>query len=118
MKRIAILGSTGSIGRSTLSVVESYPERFQIATLAAGSNVDAALEQAVRWKPQVLSLANERDAVTVRTKLRTAGLHEIEVVHGAAGTVRAATRPEGDFVVSGMVGGSGLEGNDDGARTA
>jgi 1-deoxy-D-xylulose-5-phosphate reductoisomerase len=117
MKRIAILGSTGSIGRSTLSVVESYPERFQIATLAAGNNVDAALEQAVRWKPQVLSLANERDAVTVRTKLRTAGLHEIEVVHGAAGTVRVATHPDVDFVVSAIVGVSGLEATYEAVRT-
>ena len=109
MKRIAILGSTGSIGRSTLSVVESYPDRFQVATLAAGSNVDATLEQALRWKPQVLSLANERDAEKVRAKLMTAGLNEIEVVHGAAGTVRVATHPEVDFVVSAIVGVSGLE---------
>ena len=50
MKRIAILGSTGSIGRSTLSVVESYPERFQVVSLAAGRNVRVALEQARRWK--------------------------------------------------------------------
>ena len=85
MKRIAILGSTGSIGRSTLSVVESYPDRFQVATLAAGSNVEAALEQALHWKPRVLSLASERDAETARTKLCAAGHEEIEVVHGAAG---------------------------------
>src|SRR4030081_2866588 len=109
MKRIAILGSTGSIGRSTLSVVESYPDRFEVAALAAGSNVDAALEQALRWKPRVLSLADERDAKVVRAKLRTAGLSEIEVVHGAAGTVRVATHPDVDFVVSAIVGVSGLE---------
>jgi len=109
MKRIAILGSTGSIGRSTLSVVESYPDRFQVATLAAGSNIELALEQAVRWKPRVLSLAQEQDAATLRTKLRGAGLSEIEVVHGAAGTVRVATHPEVDFVVSAIVGVSGLE---------
>jgi 1-deoxy-D-xylulose-5-phosphate reductoisomerase len=62
MKRIAILGSTGSIGRSTLGVVENYPDRFQISTLAAGGNVEAAVEQASRWKPRVLSLADQRDA--------------------------------------------------------
>ena len=109
MKRIAILGSTGSIGRSTLSVIESYPDRFEVATLAAGRNVEAALEQALRWKPKVLSLASERDAETVRTKLRAAGHSEIEVVHGAAGTVRVATHPDVDFVVSAIVGVSGLE---------
>jgi len=109
MKRIAILGSTGSIGRSTLSVVESYPDRFQVATLAAGNNAELAFEQAVHWKPRVLSLAKEQDAEALLTKLRGAGLSEIEVVHGAAGTVRAATHPEVDFVVSAIVGVSGLE---------
>ena len=109
MKRIAILGSTGSIGRSTLSVVESYPDRFQVSTLAAGNNADLAFEQAVRWKPRVLSMAKEQDAAALRAKLRSAGLSEIEVVDGAAGTVRVATHPEVDFVVSAIVGVSGLE---------
>ena len=109
MKRIAILGSTGSIGRSTLSVVESYPDRFQVATLAAGNNAELAFEQAVRWKPRVLSLAERAAAQALRAKLRQAGLDEIEVVHGAAGTVRVATHPEVDFVVSAIVGVSGLE---------
>src|SRR5260221_691469 len=63
MKRIAILGSTGSIGRSTLSVAQSYPERFQIVTLAAGSNLDAAFEQAIRWRPRVISMPEEVDRV-------------------------------------------------------
>jgi len=109
MKHIAILGSTGSIGRSTLSVVESYPDRFQVATLATGNNAELAFEQAVRWKPRILSLAKEQDAEVLRVKLRGAGLSEIEVVHGAAGTVRVATHPEVDFVVSAIVGVSGLE---------
>jgi len=109
MKRIAILGSTGSIGRSTLSVVESYPDRFQVSTLAAGNSTELAFEQAVRWKPRVLSLAKEQDAEALRAKLRSAGLSEIEIVHGAAGTVRVATSSEVDFVVSAIVGVSGLE---------
>jgi 1-deoxy-D-xylulose-5-phosphate reductoisomerase len=109
MKRIAILGSTGSIGQSTLSVVESYPERFQVGALAAGSNLELAIEQAIRWKPRVISLAMESDAHTLRARLRAGGLGEIEVVHGAAGTVRAATHPDVDFVVSAIVGVSGLE---------
>jgi 1-deoxy-D-xylulose-5-phosphate reductoisomerase len=70
MKRIAILGSTGSIGRSTLSVAESYPDRFQIVTLAAGSNVEVAFEQARRWRPQVLSMASETDAAVLRARLK------------------------------------------------
>ena len=109
MKNIAILGSTGSIGRSTLSVAESYPDRFQIVTLAAGSNLEAAFEQAKRWCPRVISMAAEADANALRARLKQAGLGEIEVAHGAAGTVRVATHADVDFVVSAIVGVAGLE---------
>jgi 1-deoxy-D-xylulose-5-phosphate reductoisomerase len=109
MKRIAILGSTGSIGRSTLSVAESYPDRFQIVALAAGANLESAFEQARRWKPRVISMAAESDANTLRARLKNEGLVEIEVVHGAAGAVRVATHVEVDFVVSAIVGVAGLE---------
>jgi 1-deoxy-D-xylulose-5-phosphate reductoisomerase len=109
MKRISILGSTGSIGRSTLSVVEAYPERFEVIALAAGRNIDAAFEQARRWKPQLLSVADEQDAETLRTQLRKAGVAGVSVVHGSAGTVRVATHTEADFVVSAIVGVAGLE---------
>jgi 1-deoxy-D-xylulose-5-phosphate reductoisomerase len=109
MRRIAILGSTGSIGRSTLSVVESYPERFQIVSLAAGRNLDTAFEQGRRWKPSIISVAAETDAELLRTRLRIAGLTEVEVVYGSEGTVRVATHPKADFVVSAIVGVAGLE---------
>ncbi len=109
MKRIAILGSTGSIGRSTLRVAESYPDRFQIVTLAAGSNLEVAFEQALRWRPRVISMAAEKDAATLRARLKKESLGEIEVVHGAAGAVRIATHAEVDFVVSAIVGVAGLE---------
>ena len=110
MRRIAILGSTGSIGRSTLSVAESYPDRFQIVALAAGSNLEAAFEQAIRWKPRVLSVARESDAEILHSKLQAKGFaREVEVVHGPAGNVRVATHPEVDFVVSAIVGVAGLE---------
>jgi 1-deoxy-D-xylulose-5-phosphate reductoisomerase len=109
MKRIAILGSTGSIGRSTLSVAESYPDRFQIVALAAGTNLEAAFEQAQRWRPRIISIASEADADILRSRLRNAGLSEIEVVHGSAGTVKVATHAEADFVVSAIVGVAGLE---------
>jgi 1-deoxy-D-xylulose-5-phosphate reductoisomerase len=109
MRRIAILGSTGSIGRSTLSVVESNPERFEVVSLAAGRNVKAAFEQARRWKPKIISISTEVDAEILRSHLQTAGMKGIEVVHGSAGTVAVATRPEVDFVVSAIVGVAGLE---------
>jgi 1-deoxy-D-xylulose-5-phosphate reductoisomerase len=109
MKRIAILGSTGSIGRSTLTVAEAYPERFQIVALAAGKNLEAAFEQALRWRPSLMSMASEADADVLSVRLKQAGLEEIEVVHGSAGTVKVATHPDVDFVVSAIVGVAGLE---------
>ncbi len=109
MRRIAILGSTGSIGRSTLSVVETYPERFQVVSLAAGHNVETAFEQARRWKPKLISLSTAVDAEILRSHLRTAGVEGVEVVHGRAGALRVATHPDVDFVVSAIVGVAGLE---------
>jgi 1-deoxy-D-xylulose-5-phosphate reductoisomerase len=109
MKRIAILGSTGSIGRSTLSIVEAYPERFQVVALAAGSNMELALSDAKRWKPKLVSLAEEEGAEKLRGQLQKAKLGDIEVVSGPAGAVRVATHPEVDFVVSAIVGVAGLE---------
>ena len=106
MKRLAILGSTGSIGRSTLSVVESFPDRFQVATLAAGRNLDLALEQAQRYRPQIISVATESDAAILKSKLNSTAT---EVVSGPAGAVRVATHPDADFVVSAIVGVAGLE---------
>src|ERR1700716_1996797 len=109
MKRISILGSTGSIGRSTLSVVESYPERFEVVALAAGRNVDVAFEQAQRWKPVLVSVAAESDAEILRARLKAVGADAVEIVHGSAGAIQVATHPEADFVVSAIVGVAGLE---------
>ncbi len=109
MKNIAILGSTGSIGCSTLNLVEAYPERFRVLTLAAGRNLESALEQARRWQPRVLSLAEEADAAQAQAALAGAGLNEIEVVHGTEGSVRVATHPDVEFVVSAIVGVAGLQ---------
>jgi len=110
MKRIAILGSTGSIGKSTLKIVEAFPDRFSVASLAAGANVDLAFEQALRWHPKIVSMASEESADHLRDKLKKVGLaHTIEVMSGSSGTVRVATLPEADFVVSAIVGVAGLE---------
>lgn len=109
MKRLAILGSTGSIGQSTLSIVEQYPERYSVATLAAGRNVDSAFQQVQRWRPRVVSLATEELAGELAARLKTAGVNGVEVTWGTAGTVACATHPEADFVVSAIVGVAGLE---------
>jgi 1-deoxy-D-xylulose-5-phosphate reductoisomerase len=109
LKRLAILGSTGSIGQSTLSIVEQFPDRYSVAALAAGRNIDEAFAQTLRWRPQIVSLATEELAGQLATKLKQAGVTGIEVVHGTAGTVACATLPDADFVVSAIVGVSGLE---------
>ncbi|MGH9600474.1 MAG: 1-deoxy-D-xylulose-5-phosphate reductoisomerase, partial [Terracidiphilus sp.] len=94
MKRLAILGSTGSIGQSTLSIVEQFPERFAVAALAAGRNVDEAFAQAIRWRPKIVSMATEELAAQLGARLRAAGAAGIEVTHGTAGTVACSTLPE------------------------
>ena len=109
MKKLAILGSTGSIGQSTLSLCESYPDRFHPIALAAGSNLDTAFAQCQRWRPKLISISTEPLADELSQRLRAANITGIEVVHGTAGTVRVATLPAADFVVSAIVGVAGLE---------
>ena len=109
MKRIAILGSTGSIGTSTLSICESFPNRYRPISLAAGQNLDVALAQCLRWRPRLISVATEALAAELHTRVKAAGLTDTEVLHGTPGTVAVATHPEVDFVVSAIVGVAGLE---------
>jgi len=109
LKRLAILGSTGSIGQSTLSIVEQFAERYAITALAAGRNVDEAFAQATRWRPKIVSLASEELADDLLHRLRQAGISGVDVAHGTEGTVACATHADADFVVSAIVGVAGLE---------
>jgi 1-deoxy-D-xylulose-5-phosphate reductoisomerase len=109
VKKLAILGSTGSIGNSTLSICESFPDRYQVVSLAAGNNIDAGFAQCLRWRPKVISLATEQLAATLKARLKAEGLTNIEVLHGTAGSIKVATLPEVNFVVSAIVGVAGLE---------
>jgi 1-deoxy-D-xylulose-5-phosphate reductoisomerase len=109
MKKIAILGSTGSIGQSTLRVVESYPDRFEVVALAAGKNLESVVEQAKRWTPRLISVADGRHAEALRAGLKKVGVEDVEITCGAPGTVQVATHPYADFVVSAIVGVAGLE---------
>jgi 1-deoxy-D-xylulose-5-phosphate reductoisomerase len=113
MKGIAILGSTGSIGRQCLSVVESLPGRFEVVAIAAGSNIALAAEQAARYRPELVSVATEQGASDLRAALklqasRQKPQREPEIVFGAEGIVRVATHPEAETVVSAAVGVVGL----------
>ena len=109
MKKLAILGSTGSIGQSTLSICESFPDRYQVVSLVAGRNLEAAFTQCLRWHPQVISLATEELTAALTIRLREAGITGTEVLHGVSGSIHAATLPQVDFVVSAIVGVAGLE---------
>jgi 1-deoxy-D-xylulose-5-phosphate reductoisomerase len=109
LKRLAILGSTGSIGQSTLSIVEQFPDRYSVVSLAAGRNVDEAFAQTLRWRPKIVSLATEELAADLTKRLSHAGITGVEVVHGPNGTVACSTLRYADFVVSAIVGVAGLE---------
>ncbi len=89
--------------------MEQFPERYSVASLAAGRNVDEAFAQAVRWRPRLVSMATEELATELAGRLRQAGVTGVDVVHGSAGTVACSTLAEADFVVSAIVGVAGLE---------
>jgi 1-deoxy-D-xylulose-5-phosphate reductoisomerase len=105
LKNIALLGSTGSIGQSTLSVVEKFPDRFKVVALAAGNNVELLEKQVRQFKPAVASVASERSAENL--KKRCAGL-KVRIFSGIEGMVRVAAAEEADITVSAVVGTAGL----------
>lgn len=109
MKRISILGSTGSIGRQCLDVVDSLVGRFQVVGLAAGSNVTLAAKQAARHKPKVVSVATEQGAQEIRELLKSARVAPLpEILFGSEGMDRVATHPDAEIVLSAAVGVVGL----------
>jgi 1-deoxy-D-xylulose-5-phosphate reductoisomerase len=110
MKHLSILGSTGSIGRQTLSVVESMRDRFKIAALAAGSNLQELLPQIERHHPELVSVATPLLADELSRLLREMGSTPVPAIHhGREGILAAGTHPQADLVVSAAVGVVGLE---------
>jgi 1-deoxy-D-xylulose-5-phosphate reductoisomerase len=109
MKRISILGSTGSIGRQCLDVVDSHPGRFEVVALAAGSNVSLIAQQIVRHRPQVVSVDTENAARELCTILhKELKVEAIEIFFGPEGMERVATHSDAETVVSAAVGVVGL----------
>jgi 1-deoxy-D-xylulose-5-phosphate reductoisomerase len=108
--KLAILGSTGSIGRQCLSVVESLPERFAVVALAAGANLDELVRQIARHKPEVVSVADAGKADQLADRLRATGAEPLpQIHHGREGMLAVATHPAAEMVVSAAVGVVGLE---------
>ena len=106
MKRIVILGSTGSIGASTLDVVSKFPDRFQVVGLTAGTN-DKILEDQIRtFHPSIVALASPDAAQRLRARVDTT---QVEILEGEHGLCEVAHFPECDLVISAIVGGAGLK---------
>ncbi|MFZ2087156.1 MAG: 1-deoxy-D-xylulose-5-phosphate reductoisomerase [Desulfobaccales bacterium] len=106
MKRLAILGSTGSIGQNALAVVAEHPQEFQVVGLAAGKNVGLLAEQIRAVRPRLVSVQDEAAARELRASL--AGQPPVEILVGQEGAVAVAAASEADLVVSAMVGAVGL----------
>jgi 1-deoxy-D-xylulose-5-phosphate reductoisomerase len=109
MKKLAVVGSTGSIGRNTLRVVEHLSDRFQIFALSAHSAVDRLAEQAAAFRPAVVAITNSSRVDEFRSKCRDLRVPVPEVVTGADGLCQISAATEVDIVVSAAVGAAGLQ---------
>jgi 1-deoxy-D-xylulose-5-phosphate reductoisomerase len=109
VKKLSILGATGSIGRQTLAVVEAMPERFAIVALAAGGNLEELAKQIARHRPEVVAVGDAQKAGELTGKLRAAGISPLPAIHhGAEGMMAVGTHAAADIVVSAAVGVVGL----------
>lgn len=105
MKNIAILGSTGSIGTQTLQVIEANPDRFSVEVLTANNNVDLLIEQALKFRPDCVVIANEEKYAFLQDALKD---EDIKVYAGADAIAQVVTSSRVELVVTAMVGYSGL----------
>jgi 1-deoxy-D-xylulose-5-phosphate reductoisomerase len=106
MKRIAILGSTGSIGCSSLKVIEAHPEAYQVTALAAGKNIDLLAEQIRKFRPLVVAVLGDQEAESLNERL--GGAQGTRIVSGRQGFIHLATLDEVDTVISAITGAAGL----------
>ncbi len=108
--KLAILGSTGSIGRQCLSVVEAFAGRFAVVALAAGANLDELTGQIERHRPEVVSVADAAKVDELAGRLRSKGISPLPAIHhGREGMLAVGTHPAADMVVSAAVGVVGME---------
>lgn len=105
MKKIAVLGSTGSIGLNSLKVIELNPEKYKVVALAAGKNIDLLLQQIEKFRPAAVSVLDEDLAERLKARLKAGGP---DVFFGEDGFVRVSTLNSADTVISAMSGAAGL----------
>jgi 1-deoxy-D-xylulose-5-phosphate reductoisomerase len=108
MKRLTVLGATGSIGVSTLDVVARHPDRFEVVALTGNSRVDALYEQCLKHRPRYAVVGHDKDVAGLTSRLRAAGL-SIEVLAGPQALEFVAALPEVDAVMAAIVGAAGLQ---------
>ena len=108
MRRLSILGSTGSIGKQTLEVVRKAPSDFTVEALTCGSDIDALYDQIVEFRPKVCSVVDDKKAKELSQRLKDAGI-STEVLSGKDGNIACATLESSDTVVGAIVGFAGLE---------
>jgi 1-deoxy-D-xylulose-5-phosphate reductoisomerase len=108
MKKVSILGSTGSIGQSTLSVIQSLSDRFAVSALAAGRDLDKLVTQILRFRPKLVSVSSEGDVPVLRARLRAAAVSMPEITWGDEGLIEVACGEGTDIVVSATVGAVGF----------
>jgi 1-deoxy-D-xylulose-5-phosphate reductoisomerase len=106
MKSLSLLGSTGSIGKNVLNVVRSFPDRFRIVGLSAGSNIKELAAQVLEFQPECVSVAEESTAARLAEMLPTA--YQGKIFWGDAGNEKVATVPSAEMVISAVVGAVGL----------
>ncbi len=104
---ITILGSTGSIGVSTLDVLSRHPNKFKLVAITANTNVDRLYQQCVTWHPQYAVMADEKSAETLRKRL-SKEMSGIEVLAGTEGLIKVASIKQTDYVMAAIVGAAGL----------
>ena len=106
-QRLTVLGSTGSIGVSTLDVVARHPERFEVFALSAATQVDALLAQCAQFKPRYVVMASDAHAALLEEKIQSNGL-QTQVIRALAALETIASHPEVDTVMGAIVGAAGL----------
>ncbi len=107
MNGVSVLGSTGSIGRSTLDVIRRHPQRYRVAALAANRDVEGMLAQCREFRPQLVAMADEESAGRLESELRREGL-AVEVAAGEEGLAEVAAHPGAGQVMAAIVGAAGL----------
>jgi 1-deoxy-D-xylulose-5-phosphate reductoisomerase len=108
MKKIVILGSTGSIGRSALDVVSRFPDRLKVLGITAGRNVSLLMEQILQFNPEVVAVSDEAAYKNLKSQISNLKFQKVEILFGTEGISRMAALPYADVVISAIVGAAGL----------